>query len=216
MSRWGLLVWLLSASLALTMPATAQQERSVRIGLLLNSGLVAEGLDAFVAEMAALGFVEGRNLVLDKRLIDTAERNPTLAAELVGAKPDILIGAGSQQVEALKREAGSITIVFANTGDPVGQKLVESLARPGGNATGISNMIIETATKRLQLISEVKPDARRIAMLVNPTNPLSVAVFRETEPAAAAARITLLQALAMSPDELPSGLQKAVDDGAEL
>jgi len=213
-NRRNVLIWMLAAKLAVMMPARAEQERILRIGLLLNSGLVAEGLDAFVAEMAALGYVEGRNLALDKRLIDTAERNAALAAELVAGKPDILIGAGSQQVEALKREAGSIPIVFANTGDPVGQKLVQSLARPGGNATGISNMILETATKRLQLISEVKPDGRRIAMLVNPTNPLSVAMFRETEPAAAAAGITLLRALAASPDELPSALQNAVDDGA--
>jgi putative ABC transport system substrate-binding protein len=194
-------------------PARSQSGRVIRIGLLLNSGL-ADELEAFVSELATLGYAEGRNLVLDKRLIETTARNTTLAAELVAAKPDLLIGAGTQQVEALKRVAGSTPIVFANTGDPVGRGLVASLARPGGNVTGISNMILETATKRLQLISEVKPDARRIAMLVNPLNPFNASVFRETQPAAAASGIDLIQATAGSPDELPGALQQAVDQGA--
>jgi ABC-type uncharacterized transport system substrate-binding protein len=194
---------------ALTRAASAP---AIRLGLLLNSALV-EGFDAFVAEMAALGYVEGQNLVLDRRFIETAERNSALAAELVAAKPDILVGAGTQQVEALKHVAGTLPVVFANTGDPVGQGLVASLARPSGNATGISNMLLETATKRLQLISEVKPDVRRIAMLVNPTNSFSVAVFRQTEPAAVASGITLVQAPARSAAEVSGSLERAVSEG---
>jgi putative ABC transport system substrate-binding protein len=195
-------------------PAESERERVFRVGLLLNSHL-AEGLDAFVTEMRRFGYTEGQNLVLDRRLVDSARRNTSLAAELVAARPDILIAAGTQQVEALKRAAGPTPIVFANTGDPVGQALVPNLTHPGGTVTGISNFILETAAKRLELIREVKPGLRRVAILLNPTNSFSFAVIRETEQAASAGAIILIPVSVRSPDELPAALQRAVDEGAE-
>ncbi len=118
------------AALLIAGSGRAETERIYRIGLLLNTHL-ADGINALIVEMRGLGYMEGRNLVLDWRLVDSAERNTVLAAELISLKPDILLAAGSQQVEALKRATASIPIVFVNTGDPVGLHLVDSLARPG-------------------------------------------------------------------------------------
>ena len=187
--------------------------RMVRVGMLLNAK-AALGVDAFVAEMGRLGYAEGRNLVLDSRLVNTAERNAALASESVAGHPDVLVGAGTQQVVALQGTAGPIPIVFANTGDPVGAGLVKSLARPGGNTTGIANLIPQLAGKRLELIGEVNPGARRIAMLFNPTNPLTVSILHETEAAAGPRGITVIPAPVRSPAELPGALQRIVDDKA--
>jgi putative ABC transport system substrate-binding protein len=180
---------------------------------LLNSHL-AEGVEAFVAELRRLGYQEGQNLALDWRFVETAERNKALATELVAGNPDVLVGAGTQQVGALQGAAGSIPIVFTNTADPVGQRLVASLARPGGNTTGIANYIPELAAKRLELIGEVTPRGHPIAMLFNPANPLSVETLRETEAAAVARGMTLVPASARSPEELPGTLQRIAENNA--
>ena len=208
-SLFGVAAW--------SLPSGAQApsvERVFRIGLLLNSHL-AEGVDTFVAEMRKLGYIDGQNLALDWRLVDSAQNNQSLAAELVAASPDLLIAAGTQQVEALKGTAGSTPIVFANTGDPVGQALVPNLAHPGGTVTGISNFILETAAKRLELLKEVEPRIRRVAIMLNPTNSFDLAVVRETERAATGSAINLIPVSVRSPDELPAALQRAVDEKAE-
>src|SRR5437667_220217 len=100
----------------------AAGERVFRIGLLVNAGI--PGIDAFIDQMRRLGYEEGRNLVLDRRSVATAERNAALAAELVALGPDVLFGAGSQQVEALQRATASIPIAFASVSDPVGLRIV--------------------------------------------------------------------------------------------
>jgi putative tryptophan/tyrosine transport system substrate-binding protein len=190
-----------------------QREQTYRLGLLLNRHL-AEGIDTLVVEMRRLGYEEGRNLVLDWRLVETADRNDVLATDLVSLKPDILVGAGSQQVYALKRATPSIPIVFVNTSDPVGVGLANSLAQPGGNVTGFSNYIPELSSKRLELIREVVPGAQRIAMLFNPLNAISVESLKETEAAANARGITLVAASARSPEELASALQLVLNENA--
>src|SRR3984893_17200707 len=114
----GLAVLLLGAP-----RAEAESERVFRIGSLV-SATVAEGIDAFVDQMRQLGYEEGRNLVLDRHLVETAERNAALAAELVALGADVLLGSGAIQVEALKRATPLIPIVFAWVSDPVGLRLV--------------------------------------------------------------------------------------------
>ena len=210
-----MLVFRLACASALLVvgPGEADTDRVYRIGLLLNAHL-ADGANDFTVELERLGYMEGRNLVLDWRLVTSAERNTVLAAELVEAKPDILLAAGSQQVEPLKRATASIPIVFVNTGDPVGLGLVNSLARPGGNVTGIANYVRELAAKRLEMLGEVVPAASRIAMLFNPLNAISVETVRETEVAASARTVTLVKASVRSADELPSALQRVLDQNA--
>jgi putative ABC transport system substrate-binding protein len=196
-------------------PAAAQSERVVRIGILLNPNLGAS-VEPFVAEMRRLGYEEGRNLALDVRRADTPEQGVAFAAALVAPKPDLLIGVGSRQAEALKRATPSIPIVIVGVSDPVGLGIVTSLARPGGNVTGIANYNPELAGKRLELISGMVPGARRIAFLYNPTNTANLATLKETEAAAARAGSTVLVLVpARSPDELRRALQAAVDSRAD-
>src|ERR1700730_5511152 len=173
----GLAVLLLGAP-----RAEAESERVFRVGLLV-AATVAEGIDAFVDQMRRLGYEEGRNLVLDRHLVETVERNAALAAELVARNPDVLLSSGANQVEALKRATASIPIVFAWVSDPVGLRLVESLARPGGNITGIANFNPELSAKRLEMISEVVPGTPRIAVLFPPTSPAATAGLKEIEAA---------------------------------
>jgi putative tryptophan/tyrosine transport system substrate-binding protein len=203
----------LVAVLLIAVPARSDSERVYRVGLLLNKHL-ADGADALTAELRRLGYVEGRNLLLDWRLVESADRNQVLAAELVSLRPDILLAAGTQQVEALKRATASIPIIFVNTGDPVSLHLVDSLPHPGGNITGIANYVPELAAKRLEMIGEVVPGARRIAMLFNPSNPLSVQTWSQTEAAARARSIDLVAAPARSAKELTGALQRVLDEKA--
>jgi len=193
--------------------AGAQSERVFRVGL-LGAATVAEGIDVFVDQMRQLGYEEGRNLVLDRRLVETAERNAAIAAELIALKPDVLLGSGSQQVEALKRATDSMPIVFTWVSDPVGLRIVASLPRPGGNATGVANYVPELSAKRLEMISEVVPGATRIAILFNPTNAAGIAVLRETEAAAATRRILLVPAPTRSLEELPGALERVIEEKA--
>jgi putative ABC transport system substrate-binding protein len=207
-ARLGLAVLLLAAP-----RAGAESERVFRVGLLV-AATVAEGIDAFVDQMQRLGYEEGRNLVLDRHLVETVERNAALAAELVARNPDVLLSSGANQVEALKRATPSIPIVFAWVSDPVGLRLLESLARPGGNVTGIANFNPELSAKRLEMISEVVPGAPHIALLFNPTNSAGIAILTETEAAAATRSIVLVPAPAGSLEELPAALQRAVEEKA--
>jgi putative ABC transport system substrate-binding protein len=193
--------------------AGAESERMLRVGLLVPA-TVEEGIDAFTDQLLQLGYEEGRNLALSRHVVETAERNAALAAELVALNPDVLLGAGSQQVEALKRATASIPIVFAWVSDPVGLRIVETLARPGGNVTGVANFVPELSAKRLEMISEVIPGAARIAFLFDPRNVAGVAALKEAETAAATRRIVLVPAPVRSLDELPSALQRVVEEKA--
>jgi putative ABC transport system substrate-binding protein len=203
-----LAVLLLSAPLA-----TAQSERIFRLGLLVPA-TVAEGIEAFVDQMRLLGYQEERNLMLDRHVVATAERNAAVAAELVALKPDVLLGAGSQQVEALKRATASIPIVFAWVSDPVGLRIVETLAHPGGNVTGIANFVPELSAKRLEMISEAMPAATRIAFLFDPRNAAGIAALKEAEAAAATRSLVLVSIPVRSLNELPRALERAVEEKA--
>jgi putative tryptophan/tyrosine transport system substrate-binding protein len=203
------------AMLLLSVPrAEAESGRAFRVGLLVPA-TVAEGIDVFVDKLRQLGYEVGHNLVLDRRIVETAERNAAIAAELVAVKPDVLLGSGSQQVEALKRATGSIPIVFTWVSDPVGLRIIDSLPRPGGNVTGIANYIPELSAKRLEMISEVVTGATRIAILFNPTNAAGIEVLTETKAAAATRGVLLVPAPTRSLEELPAALQQVVDEKAD-
>ncbi len=194
--------------------AKPESERTFRVGL-LGAAQVAEGIDAFVEELRRLGYEEGRNLRLDRRVAETAERNAAIATELVALAPDVLLASGSQQVEALQRATTSIPIVFAWVSDPVGLRIVESLAHPGGNVTGVANYVPELAGKRLEMISEAIPGASRIGFLFDPRNVAGATTFKETEAAAATRGLVLIVAPARSLDELPGALQHLVEARAD-
>jgi putative ABC transport system substrate-binding protein len=156
-------IWLVSAPTV----ARAQQAGKVhRIGFLtLRSGL-NEWDEAFRQALRELGYVEGRNLIIEYRwAAGNAERLPELAAELVQLKVDIIVAAATVPIQAAKRATSTIPIIIAAVADPVGMGLVASLARPSGNVTGLTLMSSDLAGKRLQLVREVLPKATRVAIL---------------------------------------------------
>ena len=160
--------------------AFAQQQAKVwRIGLLSSLAGPNEGVDAFRDQMRMLGYIEGRNLAFEYRWSAGAdERLPAMAAELVQLKVDVIVTHFGLPPAAAKRATSTIPIVTAATADPVGQGLVASLARPGGNLTGLSMMSTDLTGKRVQLLREIVPKATRIAVLAMKGTP-ATALFLE-------------------------------------
>jgi putative tryptophan/tyrosine transport system substrate-binding protein len=191
MRRREFITLLGGAAAAWPIAVRAQQAGPVRrIGVLMSvvendpGGLTEAG--ALRQGLAELGWVEGRNIHLEFRWPggDT-ERAAALAAELVGLKPDVLLARSTPTTAALKRETGTIPIVFVNVTEPVEQGFVQTLARPGGNITGFTNFESAIGGKWLQLLKEVDPRITRIAVIYNPkTAPFAVLFLRSVQAAA--------------------------------
>jgi len=164
---------------AMTAPRTlrAQQKAMSVIGFLGSTppgGQVAPFVAAFLQGLSETGYVEGQNVTIEWRWAEGHyDRLPALAADLVGHKVDVIVTGTTPAALAAKSATSTIPIVF-NVGDPVGQGLVASLARPGGNLTGFTPFLMELMPKRLELLSELVPQARVIAFLVNPNFPTIV------------------------------------------
>jgi putative tryptophan/tyrosine transport system substrate-binding protein len=175
MKRRAFLGTLAGCLLAAPLAAEAQQAGKVpRIGYL---GLTSPSdrpplLDAFRQGLRELGWVEGQNIVIDYRFAEGRfDRLPALAAELVRLKVDIIVSGGTQGVTAAKNATEAIPIVMITVRDPIGTGLIASLARPGGNVTGMSGSAgLEIVGKQLELLKEVVPKIRRVAILSNPGN----------------------------------------------
>jgi putative tryptophan/tyrosine transport system substrate-binding protein len=152
-----------------------QQSRMARIGFLIlgtrQSVLVTGRYDAFVQGMRELGYTEGRNLVIEARFADgDAERLPALTGELVRLKPDVIVGGGAIVLRALQQATATIPIVAAVVVNPVGDGFAASLARPGGNITGMASMAVDLGPKHLDLLKAVLPRLSRVAVLVQSQN----------------------------------------------
>jgi putative ABC transport system substrate-binding protein len=145
----------------------------------LHRGPIHQGL-------SETGFVDGQNMMPEFRWAEWHyDRLPALAADLVARKVDVIIANnGTPPALAAKSATSKIPIVFVNVGDPVGIGLVASLARPGGNVTGFTNIAAELTPKRLELLTELVPQAKVIALLVNPNNPVTEVVVKNTQEAA--------------------------------
>jgi putative tryptophan/tyrosine transport system substrate-binding protein len=164
------LVWLLITFLLTTAPlAEAQQPGKIpRIGFL--DGSTASGsavlLEAFQQELSKLGWIEGKNVTIEYRFADQKpERVPELAADLVRLKVDLILVAATPPALAAKKATTTIPIVMANAGDPVAAGLVASLARPGGNVTGLSGLSTQLNTKRLEILKDAVPKLARVGLL---------------------------------------------------
>jgi putative ABC transport system substrate-binding protein len=168
--------------------ARAQQPPKLRtIGFSGQSTRAAESelVAAFTQRLRELGWIEGRTITIEYRWSEgRAERFVQIAAEFVRLKVDVIVTSGTPQVLATKQTTSVIPIVFARTGDPVANGLVASLARPGGNVTGLSSQGDDLAGKRLELLRDVVPDLRRVAILANVGNPFSVVELGEGQAAA--------------------------------
>jgi putative ABC transport system substrate-binding protein len=143
-------------------------------------------LEKFRQGLGDLGYVEGRDIAIDYRPSDPADRLPGFAAELVELNPDVIVAGGSLAVRAAQQATRTIPIVMTGTSDPVGTGFVESLARPGGNITGLSLQSPELSGKRLELLRELIKDLSQLAILLNPEDPPVVFSLRETKRAARA------------------------------
>src|SRR6266404_3446446 len=169
------LILLLSGAMAVSRALRAQQKARPVIGFL---GIGSPGpvrapyLAAFRQGLSETGYVEGQNLAIEYRWAEgSSDRLPALAADLVGRKVDVIVTqGGTLPALAAKTATSTIPIVFTG-GDPVEQGLVASFARPGGNLTGFTFFLVELVPKRLELLSELVPEARVIALLVNPSTP---------------------------------------------
>ena len=182
---------LLGAAVA-TRPLTAksQQKTIPVIGFLgiATAAVYAPWLAAFRRGLADTGYIEGQNLSIEYRWAeDHVDRLPALAAELVGRNVDVIATTGGTAgVLAAKAATSTIPIVFAGGGDLVATGVVASLARPGGNITGISIMGAEMMPKRFDLLSELLPEAKMVALLVNPSNPTTEPTTKDVQAAARA------------------------------
>ena len=184
------LVILALGVLAAPLAADAQPAGKVpRIGI-LNPGSPSSIHDRLREGLRDLGYVEGQNLVIEYRWAEGKDdRLPDLAAELVRLKVDLIVADGTPATLAAKRATSTIPIVMTSTGDPIRTGLVASLARPGGNITGISLFAPEVVGKQLELLKEVVPKLARVAVLRNPDNPVSAFLLREAEVAARVLRV---------------------------
>lgn len=187
----------LSGATALGMASAAAQDaaRLPRIGFLGNStaALEASLVGSFREGLRELGYVEGRTIAIEYRWAEGRyERFPALIAELVALKVGVIVTAGTPASLAVKAAAASIPLVMVAVGDPVGTGLVSSLARPGGNATGLTSIAPDLEGKRLELIREVIPNVARIAVLWNPANAYQHGDEKKVRAAAAALRVEVL------------------------
>ena len=206
MDRRAFVTTLGGGLLAAPLAATAQPTGEVRrVGFLSNSSATSsKSLNEFRQGLNELGWVEGRNIVIEPRWAEgKSDRLPALAAELIRLKVDILVVGSSPTARAAKNATGTIPIVLAGVADPVRQGLVESLARPGGNVTGLSWDAggVNKVGKELELLRELVPKVRRVAILLNPASPnLSTTVSNVTA-AARSLGVQILLLEARGPNE---------------
>jgi ABC-type uncharacterized transport system substrate-binding protein len=203
-------IFAVSLTLApLSMAAAQPPEKVHRVGY-LNPGspsdpLRARRLEALRESLRELGYVEGQNIAIESRWAeDKYERYPGLAADLVRLKVDVIVAVTGGATQAARQATRTIPIVMSIVNDPVGSGFVASLARPGGNVTGISIMASDLVGKQLGLLKEVVPKVSRVALLRNPANPASASNLREAETAARALGVRLQILDARNPQEIDS------------
>ena len=206
-------VWLLITFLLGTAPAQAQQPKKVhRIGFLStpSSSVISARIEAFRQGLRELGYVEGKNIVIEYRHAEgKVDRLPALAAELVRLKLDAIVTSGPQPVRPMREATATIPIVFAFDDDPVGSGFVASLARPGGNITGLSTQGAELIGKQLELLKEIIPKLARVAILGSSTRPGTAQAFMEAQLAAPALSVQLQYLEVADPKDIEIAFQAA-------
>jgi putative tryptophan/tyrosine transport system substrate-binding protein len=189
--------------------AVVAQSRTPRIGVLaLGNPDPQIFLNEFREGLRELGYIEGQNIRLEVRSAGgDANKLAPLAAELIAAKVDMIVGFQTPAATAAKQATKDIPIVLAGVGDPVGTGLIASLARPGGNITGVSAATAEMGAKNLDLIREVLPSARRVAVLANAPDPFSKPLLEHIQAAAKTLNIEIRPAMAPGADQLDAHVE---------
>ena len=205
--------------LALSFPAEAQQAGKIpRIGYVSGTGDASNpgpNIEAFRQGLRDLGYIEGKNILIENRYIEgKRDQLPRITAELVQLKVDVLVVTNPASTYAAKQATKSIPIVMVTTNDPVATGIVDSLARPGGNITGLTRLTRELGGKRLELLKEAVPGISRLAVLW--TKGSTRTSVKDNEPAARALKIQLQSLEVKNPDpDLEGAFQAAVKGGAD-
>lgn len=197
--------------------AEAQKPTKIpRIGFLSNNTVPTAWREAFRQGLADLGHVEGKNIAIEYRSAEGKfDRLPTLAAELVGLKVDVIVTLGSDITRAAKQATVTIPIVMAQNSDPVANRFVSSLARPGGNITGLANLAPELSGKRLELLIDTVPKLSRVAVFTNESSTDGAQVLKEIEIAAKPLRVNLEYVGIQNPKDFETAFRAAVNEKAE-
>jgi putative tryptophan/tyrosine transport system substrate-binding protein len=212
MRRRDFIIFLAGAMAAWPLAARAQQKAMPVIGV-LNTGSAGPSpfMAAFRQGLSEAGYVEGQNLAIEYRWAEGHyDRLPALAADLVGRKVDLIVASSPPSALAAKSATSTIPIVFRGGADPVGEGLVASLARPGGNLTGVSNLADELTAKRLELLSDLVPRAGVIALLMNPNNATAERIIRDVQEAARTKGLQLHVLKASSESEIDTAFASLV------
>ena len=207
MKRRRLLIALFGATCAAPLRTLAQQHKLWRVGFLALRHVDFVDTDYYYGPfrqgMRELGYVEGRNLVIEWRSAEgKAERLPDLAAQLVQLKVDVIVTAGTAATSAAQKATSTLPIVMATTVDPVGSGFVKSLVRPGTNLTGLSNLTVDISPKTLEIMLSLVPRLSHVAVLVNPANSAHAAILKSTQAAAQKLNIKVLPAEARTAQEI--------------
>jgi putative tryptophan/tyrosine transport system substrate-binding protein len=211
---------LIVATLILTgLPlAWAQQAKKVaRIGYLGNTASTsAIDMKRFRERLSELGYIEGQNIAIEYRYFDgKVERLPELAAELVRLDCAVIVAIGNEATKAAKNVMKETPIVMASTNEGVRSGLVASLARPGGNITGLTSTGSELIGKRLEVLKEIIPKLSRVGFLWSPTSPVAADNLKETQPVARSLRVEILSLEVKRPDDIEMAFQAATNKRAE-
>jgi ABC-type uncharacterized transport system substrate-binding protein len=216
MNRRAFLCGLTLGTLAAPLATGAQPPgRIPRVGILNSDTMQDARVGEFRDGLRKLGYVEGQNLLITYRWADgQLDRLPALVDDLLASHVDVIVAIGAS-VWAAKRQTSTVPIVMAFSGDPVGTAMVPSLARPGGNITGLSFMSSDLAAKRLELLKQMFPRIARVAVLYVPAEVSTVPELRETEAAAGTINVTLQPLQVRHPDDLGPLFAKATRERAD-
>jgi putative tryptophan/tyrosine transport system substrate-binding protein len=217
--KWlGILAIVVTFAMCRAVAQTQQAEKVPRIGYLSGSppSAIAEHNEAFRQGLRELGHIEGKNIVIEWRSAEgKSDRLPALATELVDLKVDVIVTAGPLVTRAAKKATSTIPIVMAQDPDPVGTGFVASLARPGGNITGLSRIASGVTGKQLELLNEIVPKLSRVAVFGTSTRPGNAQTLREVELAARAFGVKLQYLDILSPKDIETAFRAAVKERAD-
>ena len=194
-------------------PSASTPGKIWRVGILVARArppsLEADYLGAFVKRMRELGYVEGKNLLIEWRFADgDLARLPALATELVQAKVDVILANANQAVGAAMGATTTIPIVMGNAGDPVGAGFVQSLARPGRNLTGLSTLGVDISPKHLQFLREFSPNLARVAVLTEPANATQTLALKNIQAAGQQTGVTIVPVESGNAGEIDSAFAR--------
>ena len=215
MERRRFLAMMTGGLLAAPLAGGAQGVKVSRIGVLLGLTNPEHAQAGFREGLRELGYVDGQNILLEYRsAVGETDRLTDLAADLVQRKVDIIVADGTLATQAAKRATTEIPIVMTRAGDPIGTRLIESLARPGGHVTGVSSATGDLGGKLLELIREVRHPMTRVAVLAHATGPFAQAFVEQIQSAASRVRVRIQRVVARNAEEFDGALAAMVKERA--